>query len=139
MATKKKPTPAPKEEFEDFRVRMLLLSVQEPPEPAPKLNIPIVPANALIIQEVTLYYTKQSINSDKVYKLSIEKEPKFKDAYYVYYVNFSYGKRGKTLKDGRKTKIAVSLSEARNIYATFYDEKKSEGYTENVSGIPFSK
>ena len=136
MAKAKSKKPAPKEEFEDFRARMLLMCVQDPPEPAPKLLIPIVPSDALTIKAVTLYYTKHSENSDKVYKLSIEKEPKYKDAYYV---KFAYGKRGKTLKDGLKTKIAVTLMEAQRIYATFYDEKKSEGYTENVSGVPYSK
>lgn len=131
----RKPTPKPKEEFEDFRYRILLLAAQEPPEPA-AVKPAATPAVSNIIKEVTLYYTKRSENSDKVYKLNIEKEPKYKDSYYV---NFSYGKRGKTLKDGRKTKIAVSLLEAQRIYATFYDEKKlKEGYTENVSGIPYS-
>jgi len=131
-----KPKPAPKEEFEDFRVRMLLLALQEPPEPAPPplpLSAPVTASNT--VKSVTLYYTKHSENSDKVYTLDIEKEPKYKDAYYV---NFGYGKRGKTLKTGRKTKIAVSLLEAQRIYATFYNEKKAEGYTENISGVPFS-
>lgn len=128
-----KPKSAPKEEFEDFRVRMLLLALQEPPEPA--LSLAALATVSNIIKSVTLYYTKHSENSDKVYTLDIEKEPKYKDAYYV---NFSYGKRGKTLKTGRKTKIAVSLLEAQRIYATFYNEKKAEGYTENISGVPFS-
>jgi hypothetical protein len=35
LAKTKKTKPALKEEFEDFRIRMLLLSVQEPPEPTP--------------------------------------------------------------------------------------------------------
>lgn len=129
----KKAAAQPEEDFELFRERMLMLALREAPEPAPVTPSPTAPAE--VAKSIVLYYTDKSINSDKVYTLDIEKEPKYKDAYYV---NFGYGKRGKTLKTGRKTKIAVSLLEAQRIYATFYNEKKAEGYTENVSGVPFS-
>jgi predicted DNA-binding WGR domain protein len=135
VTVKKKPpsgrkTTAEGTDFEKFRERMLLLSEQEPPE---RVEQPA--AIAEVLRNLVLYYTEPSENSDKVYKIRIEKEPKFKDTYYV---NFEYGKRHKTLKPGTKTKIAVSFIEAQRIFNAIVEEKKKEGYTENVSGRPFS-
>ena len=131
MAMKKATVP---EDFDTFRDRMLLLALKEPPEPAaPDLNNP--GALPEIAKSIRLYYTNESENSDKVYTLDIVKEPKWKDTWYV---DFSFGKRGKTLRPGRKTKIAVSLIEALNIFRAVVEEKRGEGYTTNVNGKPFS-
>jgi predicted DNA-binding WGR domain protein len=134
VTVKKKPAPSPpKEDFESFRARMLMLAERDAPEPVEE-----PPSSTAVdtIKSIKLYYTNISENSDKVYTLDIVKEPKFKDAYYV---NFSFGRRGKNLKPGTKTKIAVSLLEAQRIFASIVAEKKAEGYTENVSGKPFSQ
>ena len=131
-------------DFEDFRLRLLLLSNQEPPEPAPPDETPkhtamlndLFGGRGEVVKSIKLYYTNPSENSDKVYNLFIVKEPKFINTFYV---DFSYGRRGKTLKEGRKTKIAVSHTEASRIFDSFVEEKRKEGYTENVSGRPFSR
>ena len=133
MAIKPKPKSkaAPTEDFETFRERVLLLARQDAPEPSKQQSA----VNLHPAKSVKLYYTDKSVHSDKVYTLAIVKEPKYAGAYYV---NFTYGKRNGTLKDGTKTKIAVKYEEAVRIYNYFLKEKKDEGYTENVSGIPFS-
>lgn len=125
-----KPFIKPKEDFEDFRVRMIELSGRDAPEPEPEAP----KGTADIARSIKLYYTELP-KHDKVYTLDIVREPKFKDAWYV---DFSFGRRGKTLKPGRKTRIAVTLAEAHNKFNTLVKEKKAEGYTENPSGIPFS-
>ena len=132
MATKAKAA-QPKEDFETFRERVLLMARRDAPEPA---STSTTARTEPATKSITLYYTNPSVNSDKVYTLEIVKDAKFKDAYFV---NFSYGKRGKTLKSGTKTKIGVSYSEALNIYDYFLKEKKDEGYTENVSGKPYTR
>jgi predicted DNA-binding WGR domain protein len=129
----KKAAAQPEEDFELFRERMLMLALREAPEPAPVAPSPTAPAE--VAKSIVLYYTDKSINSDKVYTLDIVKDPKFKDAYHV---NFSYGKRGKTLKEGTKTKIAVTYKEAVNIFNSVISEKENEGYTTNVSGRPYA-
>lgn len=132
---KPKRSPTPKDlrssaakilDFDVFRLRMLQISNQEPPENDA----------SIILRSVTLYYTQPVENSDKVYKLEIVKEPKFGDAFYV---DFWYGKRGKTLRNGRKTKVAVSYVESSRIFDAIVAEQKSQGYTENISGKPFSR
>ena len=116
-------------DFESFRQRMLLLSEQDAPE---KLESPVVTEE--VIRSIKLYFTSLPKN-DKVYFMKIVKDQKFKNCYNV---NFEFGKRGRGLTPGTKTKIAVSLEEANRIFMSFVEEKKKEGYTTNVSGIPFS-
>jgi predicted DNA-binding WGR domain protein len=125
----------PAVDFESFREKMLMLSLQDAPEPAPETPAYCGPPKAEIMKSIKLYYTDKSINSDKVYTLDIVKEPKYKDAYYV---NFSYGKRNKTLRDGTKTKIAVTYKEADNIFRSVITEKETEGYTTNITGRPYA-
>jgi len=115
--------------YDDYRMLMLELSLREPPEK------PIEDLPAETVKSIKLYYTELP-KHDKVYFIDIVREPKFKDAWFV---DFKYGRRGKTLKPGRKTKIAVSLKEASMIFDSLVSEKKAEGYTENISGVPFSK
>jgi hypothetical protein len=118
MAGPKKKLEKEKIDFEEFRLQMLLLSDQEPPEPAPEppASTDVLPR----IRTIKLYYTNKAENSDKVYTLDIVQEPRWKDTYYV---DFAYGKRGKTLKTGRKTKIAVSYIEASRIFDAFVADK----------------
>jgi hypothetical protein len=128
----KKAAAQPEEDFELFRERMLMLALRDAPE-----KTAVAPAaEPEVASSIKLYYTNPSVNSDKVYHISIVKEPKFKDTWYV---NFSYGKRGKTLKDGTKTKIAVNYIEACRIFDSVVKEKRDEGYTTNVNGKPYSE
>jgi WGR domain len=137
MVTVKKKPPTPKTkpsssmgDFESFRAKMLMLSEQDAPEPVEN------PAStAEVVKSIKLYYTQLPKN-DKVYFMEIVKDPKFKNCYNV---NFEFGKRGRGLTPGTKTKIAVTLAEAQRIYDAIVVEKKKEGYTENVSGVPFSR
>lgn len=143
--TPKNPLKRPKsdeEDYENFRLKMLLVCGQDAPEPVPVSLIQKTPQPAA--KSVKLYYTNKlevkSIaglykleNSDKVYFMEIVKEPKYKDTWYV---DFKYGKRNSSLRDGRKTKIAVAYQEACRIFDAILTEKKDEGYTTNVDGKP---
>lgn len=82
------------------------------------------------LPQIHLFFTEGS--SDKEYLASIEQAP----AGFV--VNFSYGRRGGTLKFGTKTASPVSRNEAQNIFDDLVSEKKDKGYTEDPSGTPFS-
>jgi hypothetical protein len=75
-----------------------------------------------LIKQVTLYFKEG--NSDKVYEIDLCDVGNDK-----YVVNFRYGRRGSPLKEGSKTPIPVSLSEAENIYASVAAEKTDKGYT----------
>lgn len=130
MATKKW-VAEPEFDYEAFRTKMILLAAQEPPEPA---ETPV--SSVTSARSIKLYYTNKSEHSDKVYFMSIIKDTRYKDCCFV---NFQYGKRDKTLRDGTKTKIGVSSIEANRIFDAVVAEKKAEGYTENVSGVPFSR
>jgi hypothetical protein len=131
--TKKPPMTKANVDFEDFRQRMLMMAGQDAPEVVIQTSSTLPTAE--ISKSITLYYTNPEERSDKVYTLDIVREPKFKDTWYV---DFSYGKRNKTLKPGRKTKIAVSYIEACRIFESYVAEKSTEGYTTNVHGRPHS-
>lgn len=78
---------------------------------------------------VSLYY--QNEGSDKVYQVGIEK------AEGGFVVNFSFGRRGSTLKSGTKTSKPVAYQSAYKILAQIINEKKAKGYTEGISGTPY--
>lgn len=88
-------------------------------------------ATSTVIDSISLYFKEGS--SDKVYHASIE------DAGSGYVVNFSYGRRGSTLKSGSKTTAPCSISEARKIFDRLVAEKTGKGYqymTSANSGTP---
>jgi hypothetical protein len=116
-------------DFESFRTRMLLLSETDAPEQMENPSTDVV-----IVRDIKLYFTQLPKN-DKVYFMTLEKDPKFKNCYNV---NFQFGKRGRNLTPGTKTKIPVMLAEAQRIFNSIVQEKEKEGYTTNVSGVPFS-
>lgn len=74
----------------------------------------------------SFYYTAGS--SDKVYHLSLQEEV----AGWV--VNTQYGRRGKALQTGTKTKMALPYEEALVIYEAAIKERISKGYTREESG-----
>ncbi len=76
-----------------------------------------------LIQQSKLYY--QEGNSDKVYEIDL-----CEINAQQYLVNFRYGKRGSTLREGTKTDLAVDRSKAENIFNKLVNEKKKKGYQE---------
>jgi len=83
-----------------------------------------------LIQQISLYL--QEGRSDKVYEVDLcEVAPD------QYVVNFRYGRRGTTLRDGSKTPAPVSREEAQRIYDRIVAEKTGKGYREtSPSGPP---
>ena len=85
----------------------------------------------------TLYFTDPSVNSDKEYTAWIAQSSVNPP---MYQVRFRYGKRGGTQKDGLKTAKSVTWLEAKQVYTDLIEEKKSsKGYTENISGKPWTR
>ncbi|WP_207534428.1 hypothetical protein [Desertivirga arenae] len=73
-----------------------------------------------LIKQVSLYY--QEGTSDKVYEIDLLQTGQ------DYVVNFRYGKRGSTLKEGTKTIFPVVLSEAEKVFDSLEQEKRKKGY-----------
>ena len=80
-------------------------------------------------QQVSLYFTNGA--SDKEYHAQLQQSGE------GYVVNFQYGRRGGTLKDGTKTKEPVSLEKAQKVYEKLVKSKTSKGYTQGESGVKF--
>ena len=64
--------------------------------------------------------------TDKVYEVDL-----CRIAADQYVVNFRYGRRGGVLKDGSKTPLPVSQSEAERIFAKLVDGKREQGYQQD--------
>lgn len=76
----------------------------------------------------------QEGNSDKVYEIEL-----LESGADAYVVNFRYGRRGGTLKEGTKTVFPVPLAEAEKLFAELENEKRKKGYAadgENANFIP---
>ncbi len=88
-----------------------------------------------LIQRTTLLY--QDEKSDKVYEVDlVQVGTDASEALYV--VNFRYGKRGKSLREGSETAAAVPETEARRVYDRLVVSKTRKGY-EDVSGQDLSQ
>ena len=74
-----------------------------------------------LAKRVSLHYLAG--NSDKVYEVDLCQIAEDK-----YLVNFRYGRRGKSLKEGSKTVQAVSLVEAEKLFNKLIADKKKKGY-----------
>lgn len=74
-----------------------------------------------LIRQSKLYYKEG--NSDKVYELDL-----CQIAENSFLVNFRYGRRGSSLKEGTKTPEAVSLEKAELIFSEYEAEKIQKGY-----------
>ncbi|MBI4851294.1 MAG: WGR domain-containing protein [Acidobacteria bacterium] len=84
-----------------------------------------------LIRQTTLYYREGS--SDKVYEVDLcEVSPG------RYLVNFRYGRRGSTLKEGTKTTSAVPLTQAQRLFSELVNEKVKKGYSETIPQAPVS-
>lgn len=79
-----------------------------------------------IQQQKKLYFTEGK--SDKVYEVDL-----CTSGSDLYVVNFRYGRRGATLREGTKNIFPVSYDEALNIYNKLVESKEKKGYSENGS------
>ena len=74
-----------------------------------------------LIKSIQLFY--QEGNSDKVYNIEL-----LETSDNAYVVNFKYGRRGSSLKEGTKTVFSVERGVAENIFTALEDEKRRKGY-----------
>lgn len=81
-----------------------------------------------LVKQSILYFKEG--NSDKVYEIDLCDVGNDK-----YVVNFRYGRRNAKLKEGSKTPVPVSLSDAEKMFSELEDEKISKGYTASENGI----
>lgn len=78
-----------------------------------------------LIEQKTLFF--QEGNSDKIYEVDLcEVGPQ------EYLVNFRYGRRGATLKEGTKTVFPVPIDEAHKIFEKLVTSKEKKGYAESL-------
>jgi predicted DNA-binding WGR domain protein len=82
-----------------------------------------------LIQRKTLTY--QAGNSDKVYEVDLSEVATDR-----YMVNYRYGKRGGTLREGAETVAAVPLAEAQKVFDRLVRSKVSKGYLEAGTAAP---
>ncbi|MEW5856896.1 MAG: HEAT repeat domain-containing protein, partial [Cyanobacteriota bacterium] len=80
-----------------------------------------------LIKRTTLLY--QAGSSDKVYEVDLCKTGENR-----YLVNFRYGRRGTTLKEGTKTVQAVPLAEAQRVFDKLVDSQIQKGYRDATAG-----
>lgn len=80
-----------------------------------------------LVKQSVLFFREG--NSDKTYEIDLCDTGS--DSYVV---NFRYGKRGANLKEGSKTPVPVSLTEAQKIFDAVENEKLGKGYTADPSG-----
>lgn len=80
-----------------------------------------------LIKRTTLLY--QAGSSDKVYEVDLCKRGENR-----YLVNFRYGRRGTTLKEGTKTVQAVPLAEAQRVFDKLVDSQIQKGYRDATAG-----
>lgn len=74
-----------------------------------------------LIKQSKLFFKEG--NSDKVYEIDL---CEINDSQYV--VNFRFGKRGSTLKEGTKTTSPISLVSAEQVFDSLEAEKRRKGY-----------
>lgn len=78
-----------------------------------------------------LEFRDPETNSDKVYKLWLQKEfvpGQQPGQNFLWSVCFAYGRRGANLKEGKKTSRPVSYDSARSVFMVVVREKISKGY-----------
>lgn len=77
-----------------------------------------------LIQQASLWFSEGA--SDKVYEVDLCDVGNDR-----FVVNFRYGRRGASLRDGTKTTLPVSQAEALKIFDKLVSGKKKEGYQES--------
>jgi len=81
-------------------------------------------------EEITLYFTQGS--ADKVYQAELKRWLG------GWAVNFAYGRRGKAMKSGTKTKDPIEYAAAAKIYNKLVAGKMAKGYTPAESGVTYT-
>jgi len=114
-----------RDSYEEFVDRIISKSFGEP------VGL-VIASHADPSRRQILYYTNPAENSDKVYEVSIDEFDSLKK---LYHVNFAYGRRGGTMKIGRKTTNPIPLDECHRIFKELIRDKKDNGYTTHVSGM----
>ena len=82
-------------------------------------------------EKISLSFTDGS--SDKVYQAEL------KEVDGGFNVTFQYGRRGKPLQSGTKTKTPVPYEDAKKIYDKLVLSKTSKGYAPEDSGIEYAE
>ncbi len=72
--------------------------------------------------------------SDKVYEVDLVELPVGDAARYL--VNFRYGRRGSTLREGTKTVQPIALAEAERVYESIVVSKTNSGYWDESGSAP---
>jgi HEAT repeat protein len=90
-----------------------------------------------LIKRTTLLY--QDRTSDKVYEVDLARIGKNSEGVMLYAVNFRYGRRGKTMREGAETAVPVPEGEAIKAFDRLIASKIRKGYwevtRENVSAL----
>ena len=76
-----------------------------------------------LVKQTTLYFKDKK--SDKVYEVDLCETPSGQ-----YLVNFRYGRRGSTLREGTKTKSPVDRETANKLFDELVASKTKKGYAE---------
>jgi hypothetical protein len=87
------------------------------------------PLRSMRLVKQSFLYFKEG-NSDKVYEIDLADVGNDR-----FVVNFRYGRRGSVLKEGSKTPIPLSCTDAETIYETLLNEKLGKGYTTAENGV----
>ena len=82
-------------------------------------------------EKISLSFTEGS--SDKVYQAEL------KEVDGGFNVTFQYGRRGKPLQSGTKTKTPVPYKDAKKIYDKLVQSKTSKGYLLEETGIEYAE
>lgn len=80
-----------------------------------------------LVNQKTLYFSEGT--SDKVYEVDICENQE------LFIVNFRYGRRGTTLREGTKTVFPVSYEEALQVFNKLIESKEKKGYSEKETSV----
>jgi predicted DNA-binding WGR domain protein len=78
-----------------------------------------------LLNKTRLHFSSE--NSDKIYEVDLVEVSERKNQYLV---NFRYGRRGQTLREGTKTPTAVTKTEAQKLFDSVVIAKLNKGYVD---------
>ena len=87
-----------------------------------------------LLRQVSLHF--QEGRSDKVYEVDLCEVGTDSKGAALCVVNFRYGRRGASLRDGTKTLAPVSQPQAERIFSELVKSKTDKGYREQTAGTP---
>ena len=80
-----------------------------------------------LVKQKTLYFSEGT--SDRVYEVDICENQE------LFIVNFRYGRRDTTLREGTKTVFPVSYEEALQVFNKLIESKEKKGYSEKGTSV----